>query len=386
MAMVTTFRPISAHIATTPKSLAHREINYSDDASVPFIWFRLRQFVQVPDVGLALFSGTLAQRKALHRDFGAYLRQAQTYWDAGTKTAGSASALPYYYAALQLAKAELLQSNASEIQGKSIMHGLRRLGTTTSSIRSDYLEVTKGVFPLMYKKRTGRELPVGTRLRAINLLSLIPEIGLEMQAVGPSRPPSFAGYHALVMDSSRAWSVVLTHQDVTGDPREPIYKRFHSGYDEVPQNEFKNWRGIFALSSRMFGGNVRIFQSKMTASFTSDDGIQKPDSNSALRQLAELMGDHLRPPIRVRADFELTPSVKKSSALVLPLDLIRYAAMFYLSSLVRYAPAALDATLEGGQAYLMDSFTNEVPLNLLVGALGGITGAFSYFDPNGMRL
>ncbi|MFF2274565.1 YaaC family protein [Agromyces sp. NPDC058126] len=380
------FRPIGAFIATRPQSQTFVNRHFAEEPTESFIWFRLRQMCDVPSIGMSLFTGTLAERRALYRDFRAFMRQAQTYWHAATSTSGSAAALPYYYAQLQLAKAELLQTNGPEIQKGSIMHGLRKLRSGTASIKSDYLEVTKGVFPLLFRKRTGRDIPPGTKINAFNLLSLIPEISLEMQDVGPSRPSAQPGYYAIAMDDERAWSVVLSNSSLTSDVRERMYRRFISGYEEVPQPEFVNWRGVFAVSSRMFGGSVRLFQSRKTVSTRQPDGTLKPAMYEAIPQLSDLMGDYLRPPTKGRTDFVLTPTVKKSDTLTVPLDLVRYAAMFYLSSLVRYSPSALDPVTEGAQAYLMDSFANEVPLGLLLGALDGITGKFSYFDPGDMRL
>lgn len=314
------------------------------------------------------------------------MRQAQTYWDAGGKTRGSAAALLYYYGALQLAKAELLQSHPAAIQAGNVHHGLRKVRSSTQSIRSDYLVVTDGVFRMLYEKRTGRSLPVGTRLRMINMLSLIPEIGLEMQEMSPTRPPSSPGYYPMAISGSEAWTVVMTYLDLAADARERAHRTFLSAYEEVAQSDFPEWRSVFAMSSRTIGGSVRLYQSKRTMSQRMPDGTVVPDTNKAIALLIDTMGDHISAPIGQSADFLLTPTVSKTDPLLLPLDLIRYAAMFYLSSLVRYSPAALDPASEGEQAYLMDSFANEVPLPLLVGAIDGLLGQRSYFEPGNFRL
>jgi hypothetical protein len=333
-----------------------------------------------------LFSGSLAERRALYRDFRAFCNQARTYWEAGAKTNGSAAALPYYYATLQLAKAELLKTNPAAIRAQAIMHGLKRIPSATTSIRSDVVQVTRGVFPLLYRKRTGSDIPVGTRIRALDLLSLIPEIGLEMSKMAPSRPSSFPGNYSLAMDDSRAWSVVMLRRSVESADREPLSKRFLAAYEEVSMDQFPNWREVFSMSSRAWGRPVHLFQAKQTVSMPGPNGQEVPDTNTAIEQLIAAVGFQVRPPVREREDFYVTPTLQKSKPLAMPLDLIRYASMFYLSSLVRYQPAALDPVGEGAQAYLMDSFAHEVPMGLLVGALDGITGAFSYFDPTNKRL
>lgn len=313
------------------------------------------------------------------------MHQAQTYWDAGDATRGSAAALPYYYGALQLAKAELLISNPAEIQAGSIMHGLRKLRSNTTSIRSDQLEVTCGVFPLLYERRMGQSIPLGTRLSAINLLSLIPEIGLEMQDLRSSRPPALPAYYVAATSETEAWSLVLAPGDLATDKREPVYRKFLASFEEVAMTEVPNWRQIFALSSRVFGGTFHLYQSKQTFSLIDPGGQTKPDFYKAVRFLEEVLGKHIAPPSREGSDFILVPTLKKSEPLLLSLDLIRYAVLFYLSSLVRYSPAALDPIDEGAQAYLMDSVANEVPSRILIDALDGISGKHAYFVPGTYR-
>jgi len=384
--MLASYRIIPKYISARPQTPDHTIAMFAEGASNDFLWFRLRQLADVPEVGIAQFSGTLAERRATYRDFRGFVRQARTYWDAGSSTNGSAAALPYYYGALQLAKAELLQAYPTQIQGGAINHGLRKIRNATTSIRGDYLEVTSGVFPLLYEKRTGKSLPIGTRLKAMNLLSLIPEIGMEMSTLGPTRPSSVPGYYALALNDDEAWSVVFFLHDPTSDIRERTTKLFLRAYEQVEVNEVPNWREIFSLSSRTFGGSAKLFQSRQTMTRSASDGTQYPDTNGAISQLVGALGHHVRPSGRDRADFMLTPTVAKSDPLVMPLDLVRYACMFYLSSLVRYSPSALDPITAAGQAYLMDSFVNEVPLELLKGALDGISGKYSYFEPGNMRL
>ena len=85
-------------------------------------------------------------------------------------------------------------------------------------------------------------------------------------------------------------------------------------------------------------------------------------------------------------DFHVTPTVTKISTRVLPIDLVRYAVLFYASSLVRYAPSKIDPIINPGQAFLMDSVIHEVPPRLLLDALDNLTGTRSWIDPNGKRV
>lgn len=379
------FRQIPHFISVRPNDSTFEVQSFIDTPSSKFLWFRLRELSEVPAVGTHGLSGSASEIRSKHRDLSGFLRQARTYWDAADKTDGSASALPYYYAALQLAKAELLQSHPGAVQARSIMHGLRIVRSPNTSVRGDYLEVTNGVFPLLYEKRTGKSLSTGTRLRVINLLSLIPEISLEMRQMKPSRPPSVSGYYALALNPTEAWSVVMTYEDLTADLNEPMNKKFLRAYEEVKISDFKSWREVFALSSRVHGGNAHLYQARRTEAVTMPNGSSLPNQHAAIGQLTGALGDHVRGSDVSQVDFFLTPTLKKSDPLVLPLDLVRYACLFYVSSLVRYSPATLDPASEGAQAYLMDSFTNEVPFRLLTDALGGLTGSRVYFETGGYR-
>jgi hypothetical protein len=53
---------------------------------------------------------------------------------------------------------------------------------------------------------------------------------------------------------------------------------------------------------------------------------------------------------------------------------------------VRYKPSSLDPVRQGEQAWLMDSFIEEVSLNLLADATDGVTGKATYFEPQRFRV
>ena len=269
--------------------------------------------------------------------------------------------------------------------GKFIRHGLGMRASASPSIRGDRLLSERGVFSLLYEKRMGMKLPIGTSLRVTNLLSLLPEIGHEVGQFGRARPYTVPAYHTLAADGESAWSMLLIQTDPEPDPSEPIIKALRRHYEEVPIDQLRNWRDLFAFSSRMLGNGIHIFQSKRTHSLSTPAGPRTPDYQSAAREPTHAFGASVAPPIGQRSEFLLTHTLTKSKTFVLPLDLTRYASMFYLSSLVRYKPSALDPVRQGKQAWLMDSFTAEVPLSLLTGATDGITGKVSLFEPQQFR-
>ena len=354
---------------------------FSEDASEKFLWSQLHEFSDVPDKGRSLFQGNRKYVNNRLKQFQSFISQAKTYWDAGVLTKGSASALPFYYCALNLAKAELLTT--PNFDPVNVTHGLRMRSTASSAIGRDYLSLNHGVFNQLWEKRTKTQVNLSTKLLAKNLFSLIPEIGLEMRQLVPSRPSSTFGYHTILTDNLSAWPMLAMYEGFLLDDKEYLSKLIHKSFDLLDSQFFINWREIFGLSGRM-KIPLKIYQSKEIFSLVAN-GQKSPDIEGARQHLISRLGEHLTPPISYNADFIITPTMFKSNASILPLDLVRYAALFYVSSLVRYRPYVLDARFEGAQAWVMNSFMAEVPINILAGFLMGISGTNYIFESNIFR-
>jgi hypothetical protein len=345
----------------------------------------LRQLTDIAARGMAGIPGSAPVRRRAYQEFQNYSRQGVTYWEAASTIRGSAAALPYYYSILNFAKAELVRADPTQILDQRLNHGLSFVPTKSNSIAGDYLKVLpSGVFPLLYKHRTGQTLAAGTRFKIKNLLSLIPEIGLEVSEVGRTRPPSIAGYHAVVCDETKAWPMLLVPNAAFSDDREPITRLFKRHFSEVPLDSFSSLRNVFALSNRATREGFQCYQSNKTFSRT-EGGKTVPSINEALLHMDFVLDIRISECGNTQKDFWLTPTVAKSTPLTVPLDLVRYAAVYYLSSIVRYKPAALDPAKEGAQSWLMDSFAREVPQELLANTIAGIRGEHMYFRPTNVR-
>lgn len=376
--MTKSFRPYKSWNTVLPLKRGSRAGTFDEAMSDKLSWLTLRQLSDVPDRGLALFSGTRPERKRLHTHFRSYVRQAQAYWVAGNRTQGSASALLYYYAALNLAKAELLQTNPNEIIGKSIHHGLSAKLSEPTSLRGDRLTAPRGIFPLLFEKRTGSPLPQRMQFPIVNVLSLLPEIAHEMNEYGRTRPPSRPGFLSVAADDDAAWATIGLPTDIDSERREPVIRRLLSAYEPVEGS--RAWRSLFALSSR-WSRDLAILQSKTTFSTPP-----QPDHAAALSDFLSTVGDYISSPHDAKAEFMLTYTLRKSDPFFLSLPLARYAALFYMSSVVRYKPASLDPVREGEQAWLADSFSMESPTHLLADFVESITGELLYFEPGQWRV
>jgi hypothetical protein len=354
---------------------------YSEPVSRPLVWMNLRQLEEVPERGRALFTGSLARKNQLWREFRNYLGQARTYDEAALHVAGTSAALLHYYSVLNLAKAELLSSVPNSIVGVDIRHGLTYRPSAARSMAGDSLIVRNGVFPLLYEKRTGRTLPFGTRLPVTRLLANCPEIGQELSSLGLAKSVPGGMMHAVVTDGMEFWSQVLLIPDVIISNGGISSRLFLKHFNEVEKTH--NWREVFAISRRVHGQSIGMYESKRRYPRHSTlPGHEVFEDFLAVRDgtwnaLRDLVGEATE-----IYDAFLAPSLYKSRMLAMPPSLARYAVMYYVSSLVRYKPSALDRDVHGKDAWLLDSFTRQASLPLLLNALSGIEGTpFIFTDP-----
>lgn len=380
-------RNFSAFFVCPPNSSAGGLTGYSEAASEALIWLVLRQLADVPEQGRALFAKPLSSQNVKWREFHNYARQARAYWDGARRIEGSSAALLYYYVFLNLAKAELLTTDAQAILGQRIHHGLSFNPTRAQTVNGDSLRVMRGgVFPLLYEKRTGIKLPHDTVLPVPRLLSMLHEIGMELAQTG-MQSKAVLGYHAVVNDDEHAWPLIcFLERGITKDRREPMARLLRTNFTEVEFTGLpSSWRDTFALSRRLFTANVSVYQSKTTFSYTDSTGTVGRDIGAAARFLRHALHPYVNDPVKEPADFVITPSLHKRTSLPMPQDLARYALMFYVSSLVRYKPSALDPVRAASAAWLLDSFTRETPIYLLSAALGGITRTPLAYETAGFR-
>jgi hypothetical protein len=346
----------------------------------------LHQLAQRPDKGRALFSPPLANQNRLWREFSNYVRQAKAYWDAAQLTAGSSAALLYYYAFLNLAKAELLTTRPADIYGQRVQHGLTFSPTRAQSVRGDIVRVANGAFPMLYQKRTGLPLAVGTELSIRSLLRSIPEVGLELADTGMVGTTAEPLFHVVAQDDTAAWVLLGSYMSgFLSDSRHITTRLFRRSFDYFNVSELSNWRDIFSLSRRLIA-RFGIFQSKATFSRINLDGSTAADYVSASEHLRATLRPYVDDAIDQPIDAVLIPSLLRSRPLPMPASMARYAIMFYVSSLVRYKPSALDPTKRATEAWLFDSFSRETPLSLLANSYSGIVDSPLAFESQGFRL
>jgi len=366
----------------------HRPYQATDEASLVFqeppndsvLWTILNQLARVADKGRALFPPPLNNQNRLWAEFGNFIRQANAYWDGAVRISGSSSGLVYYYAFLNLAKAELMMANSAQIYQARIGHGLSYNPTLNPGLRSDYVTVQPGVFKLLYEHRTGIQLPVGTRLGVTRLLGNVPELGFELAESGLASARVIPAFRTILADATHAWNALyFIKAGFLAEERQPAAIHVRKSYREVDRIDMDSLRRVFGISTR--APNMGVMYEQKVA-FT-DAG--SPDIVRAMRQLSSDLRPYSSGPGFSAHDFWLSPSLMKSRALPMPPDLARYALIFYVSSLVRYRPSALDPVRHPDVAWLIDSFVSQSPQLALLDSTSQMSERSICYDLSGYR-
>lgn len=312
----------------------------------------------------------------------AFMRQADTYYRAAKSMNGSAAALLYYYSFLNLAKAELCQWRPSSVSGV-VRHGI---GSQFEGDIEDWSVTShpSGVFPLLYEKRVGRSLPkVNSKISALTLFRRCAEVSFELEEAGYGPYDVCSVYAGIFTNGARSWAQLL---GMNYDPirkNEPTHLAVLELFDELSHLPFRDIQRDFAFSSR----NVNLDITQLLWSERSKD-VHVPGNQMLLMLKAEEwvpeMLDALSGIVEPPAfGFEglLLPSISDTEMVPLPSGLARYAAMFLVSSLVRYAPATLQPDEHPRQAYYLDTFTRQSPVRLLADfASNMVSPALNYYD------
>lgn len=172
--------------------------------NAPLLWRLLKGWSDVPERGRTLFTPPIRNQNRLLAEFRAFVDQAESYYEAAQQTRGVSAALPLYYFVMNLAKAELLvHAPARIVGGARIGHGLSTRFGRTFNARADRLNVSDGVFTVMYRHRVG--VGIGRQLMSVQrVLRNVPEIGFEMVEVG-DRSDAAQVFHAMPVNDSEIW-------------------------------------------------------------------------------------------------------------------------------------------------------------------------------------
>jgi len=351
--------------------------HFPESASVELVEEMLREEAELPSIGRERFSGTLAQRNAYWREYAAFITQARSYLNAASLMKDHTSALLYYYAAMNLAKAELIKHDQSTPLGFKWMHGLtHRTDTSVKAIRDSVSAQVDGVFPRLYEKRTGTSL--GRRsIPVTKIIRNIPEISSQAGAAGFGPSTNSDVCAALLLDDNEAWSIVgildLISASNTATMR--AINRSFKAVDSTPM--LGQILGIRPNHLRYF----KFFESRLKVAHGTSEGSRDAALDRVSVDLVAATSGLIESSVNSRPNFTLTASALSSENVPLPPSLARYAAFFYGSSVVRYRPTRLSASFDPEANYLFDALCRESVLPLMLDALVGLRGVTVGFSP-----
>jgi YaaC-like Protein len=387
MAVLRPWTPIVTGTRLAPPYPGPTVMEILEAPSPELIWREIEMEASYPDRGRALFTGSFAQRNKLWREFRSYVRQAREYDDAARNVKGPSAALLLYYAALNLAKAELLTSVPNLVSGQKISHGLSYSPTGAKTISGDFLKVQAGgVFPLLYRKRTGKPLANNVRIRVKPLLGYMQEIAWEVIQTSFT-PLRYTGLlHFIAIAGAQGWAMMALSNPNSITGHRVTNARFKKLFEPVSVPVGLDWRNAFAVSQRMGGETRAIFEGRRKYTFHPAPGGGYPSadfiqvSNGTWTDLIGLIDDGTDD----EDDAVLGSSLSGAQFLPMPPSLARYALMYYVSSLVRYKPDQLDPRLQPEQHWLLAAFVDQARTRLLRSALTGIRNKRHLFHSPGV--
>lgn len=342
----------------------------------------LRTEAELQSVGRSRFAGTLKQRNALWLDYRSFLRQAISNFHAALGVENRSASLLYYYAMLNFAKAELLTTGTSAVQG-FVSHGLSFNVSKAKTVSGDSLTVRDGVFRLLYEHRTGYPLPVGTRIPITRLLNHIPEIGSQLTSLKTVSTDVHGLLQLIAFDDASAWTVLAIEPTCDLGPASASGRYFRRKFR--PVDPPPDWRDRFGVSRRW--GAMQFHESISTVPYIPGSDVDR--GRAAERAVDETwqIKDLLGLTTSGMWDAWLSPSLYRTKLVPMPPSLARYSLSFYASSLVRYRPSMFDFQVAPEQAYLFDAIARECAIPMLIDTVAALTQAdYQFISDDAMRL
>lgn len=332
----------------------------------------MRRHAEIAEVGRGRFSGNLAAKNRLWLQYRNFLRQALSNFEAAVTVGNRSASLLYYYAMLNFAKAELLDTNSVQIANVRIGHGLSFSPVSAQTVAGDTLKVTDGLFPLLYERRTGRTLPHGLKLPIKRLLANIPEIAQQLEDAHLGCCKVAGLYQMLAMDATDSWTILAIDSNEFHGNGSSTAKLLFRHFREISQPQ--HWRDHFGLSRR-FLRPLKFLESIATVPLHNGYDLDTPKTLGLTWLIKDLIG------LRTDENFDawFVPFAYKSKQIVMPPSLARYAITYYASSLVRYKPSVFDVQLYPEQAYLFDAIARECALPMLIDTFSALEGRDQLF-------
>ncbi len=318
------------------------------------LWSALEYYSEIEEVGLDLIQTKGLQPPSDHQKifhwFQAFVRQAKSYYSSAKTLHYRSSSLLYYYSFLNLVKAYLLLIQPQMIMDQRVLHGLfYEIPTTNTDFQLEIIRVRGGAFPMFYEAQTSTVISSTTNLslNIVNLLSYPTEISYQYRLSGYGGPNTLSSLAVAAVDRTinQVWTILGFPAEASLNGFLSLHTNFLHTYQEVQINQ-----DLLAL---VFGMSVpelyyfRFFQEIATTQ-ALDNGGSIDQVVFKQKIVNDLSPDYSSHYFDDNRDFDLVlPYTDTTNTTPIPITevLAIYAAMFYLSSLVRYRPDYLEALL-----------------------------------------
>jgi hypothetical protein len=366
--------------------------------SIPLLIRTIEFETKFSDAAKARLQRASVDAELVEAEFSSYVQQGITYIKAAIAIGGTPSSLPLYYAAQHFAKAELLLDDPETLLGDKIDHGISYDPSSYRELGDDFIRVyPSGVFPLLYKARTGKEISNVSQIQIIEVLASIPEILWELMQFKFAKPNYCRFMHSAVIDQTSIWSIVATPDtefiragsacsdrflEIFEEIEPPVPSIFVGGFHKPG---LSTWQNATGASARAYSTSFQFFQSRDVIQSFLPGEISLVELNDRVVSIRRSLQGVAQDPQNLGEDFSITGFVNSDSN-PMPSSVARYAALQYYSSLVRYRPSALDPVHFPAESWLAGALCDQSVIYLLRDALKGISGkTFIFQGEDGLR-
>lgn len=298
------------------------------------------------------------KRNLLSKKIYSYIRQAEEYYMAGKNSSLSTAPLLYYYGMLNLSKIIITIWQPDVFNKESnLFHGLsdpQRVKTISRNpFRNQFLLTKNGVFTLLYKYFTGKNLPLDTKIEIIDILSRIIYTSIEFEE-------TFGRIDSLVhVDLNRVMNTKTNDTWLTAYIQREELREKHmniSGFSSLAKNFLKYFEQVNHPDS-----DLLVFQTKQNYIYK----CRKKRGEDAIYYLVDLIRKINLYSLPNRGCFYLPLEINQ---FYLPQGVNLLAAMFYFGMLVRYNPYYWDDIINNTKnpyEWYLNFFTYYVPIHFL---------------------
>jgi hypothetical protein len=339
-------------------------------------WLMLYSISEVEDLAKKLFIEVNipeTQFDVIWKKLRSFIRQANNYWDAATKTNFRSAPLLFYYSFLNLVKAFLILRN-SQLPSK-LGHGIYYRKSDYQSNLKDktiwvVLHKNDQIFPLYYKEIFNILPP--PYFKITDLFGYLTDISFQYLQCNIGKVKTYPVIHRICFDDTRkkCWIVLAINFYLGLEELERSFPLFTEYFELVqpPEKVTSVLRDIFHFKESEWI-DFHFYQFK-----------EEKEINTENKGINTLIGEGIKILKNIFDPLIIPKHVDSSNAtfyISLPLhfpnnqsfpmneEVAIYLLMFFLSELVRYQPEYLDSILESKEAWLLRSFIESCPLKFL---------------------